>query len=107
VLSPLVTTGFLRVVTHPRFGGGPTPLPLATAFVDGVLARPNCRRAGTPLDLWERTTDLCRRTGATGKLAADAVHAAVAMAEGATWVTGDADFSRFEPHGLIWKHLIL
>jgi hypothetical protein len=37
---------------------------------------------------------------------ADAQHAEVAMAEGCTWVTGDADFA-FAAHGLSWQRLIL
>jgi predicted nucleic acid-binding protein len=35
----------------------------------------------------------------TGKLVADTQHAALAIAAGATWVTRDADFKRFEPAG--------
>ena len=50
---------------------------------------------------------LCRATQATGKLVADAQHAAVAIAEGCTWITRDADFARFQAHGLTWEHLAL
>ena len=50
---------------------------------------------------------LCRATGATGKLVADAQHAAVAMAEGCVWITRDGDFARFAAHGLRWLHLVL
>ncbi len=38
---------------------------------------------------------------------ADAQHAAVAIAEGATWVTRDGDFARFRRSGLHWQHLVL
>jgi hypothetical protein len=38
---------------------------------------------------------------------ADAQHAAVAIAEGCTWVTRDRDFTRFARHGLRWEHLVL
>jgi uncharacterized protein len=51
--------------------------------------------------------DLCRATNATGKLVADAQHAALAMAEGCTWVTRDRDFGRFVPYGLVWQNLVL
>jgi len=53
------------------------------------------------------TVRLCRAASATGKLVADAQHAALAMSEGCTWVTRDGDFARFEPHGLRWRHLVL
>jgi uncharacterized protein len=46
--------------------------------------------------------DLCRHAGATGKLAADAQHAAVAIEHGCTFVTTDADFDRFPD--LRWRH---
>jgi uncharacterized protein len=41
------------------------------------------------------------------KSVGDAQHAALAMAEGCTWVTRDGDFARFVPHGLSWNHLQL
>jgi hypothetical protein len=38
---------------------------------------------------------LCRESGATGKLVADAQHAAIAVEHGCTMVSTDSDFSRF------------
>lgn len=106
-LSTLVAVGFVRVVTLPRFSPIPTPLATALAVIDELTARPNCRLVGPAADHWQRVAELCRATGATGKLVADAQHAAVAMAEGCTWVTNDRDFARFAPHGLKWEHLDL
>jgi len=40
-------------------------------------------------------------------LVAHAQHAALAISGGCTWVTRDRDFSKFEPHGLRWQHLVL
>ena len=105
-LSSLVAVAFVRIVTLPAFSGGPTPLATALAFIDDIIARPNCRLVNPGPDHWSRTASLCRRASATGKLVADAQHAAVAMAEGCTLVTRDSDFRRFEPHGLQWKHLV-
>jgi predicted nucleic acid-binding protein len=48
--------------------------------------------------------EVCRSTNASGKLVADAQHAAIAIAEGCTWVTRDAAFAS---HGLRWEHLAL
>ena len=50
---------------------------------------------------------LLRATGTTGTAASDAERAALTITEGATWVTRDADFARFVPHGLCWQHLVL
>lgn len=106
-LSVLVAVGFLRVVTSSRIYEDPTPLPVALAAIEQLAAHPRCRIAlpgGTHL---EDVIRLSRAAGATGKLLADAQHAAVAINEGATWVTRDADFGRFEAHGLRWQHLVL
>ena len=45
---------------------------------------------------------LCRVAGATGKLVADARHAAVALEHGCTMVSTDSDFGRFPE--LRWQH---
>jgi predicted nucleic acid-binding protein len=42
------------------------------------------------------------RERATGKLVADAYHAALAIEHGCEWVTADGDFSRFP--GLRCRH---
>ena len=39
-LLPMVATGFLRLVTHPRVFVTPTPLEDAQAFLDAVLLAP-------------------------------------------------------------------
>ena len=106
-LSPLVAVGFVRIVTNPRIYRDATPLATALAAVDAIVALPHCRVAAISADHVQRVSELCRATGATGKLVADAQHAAVAMAEGCTWVTRDADYARFEGHGLRWEHLEL
>jgi uncharacterized protein len=104
-LSPLVAIGFIRVVTNRRVFPMPTPLPVALAAIDALVARPTCRLLTLGPDHWRMAAELCRAVGATGKLVADAQHAAVAMEHGCTWVTRDGDFARFEPHGLRWRHL--
>ncbi|MBX9742809.1 MAG: hypothetical protein K2W99_04645 [Chthoniobacterales bacterium] len=43
---------------------------------------------------------LCQQPKATGKLVGHIQHAALAMEHGCTWVTRDADFKKFKPHGL-------
>lgn len=106
-LSVLVAVGFVRVVTNPRIFAHPTPLASALAVVDGLVACQQCRVVAPGVDHWMRVAELCRATSATAKLVSDAQHAAVAMAEGCTWVTRDSDFARFGAHGLRWQHLEL
>jgi toxin-antitoxin system PIN domain toxin len=106
-LSVLVAVGFVRVVTNPRIYATPTPLPLALATVEALASHPRCRLIAPGAGHLADVANLCRSTGAAGKLVADAQHAAVAMAAGCTWVTRDRDFSRFEPQGLRWQHLVL
>jgi len=106
-LSALVAVGFVRIVTNPRIYPSPTPLTVALGVIDELHAHPRCRLVVPGPDHWTRVSDLCRKTGAGGKLVADAQHAAIAIAEGCTWVTRDDDFARFVDHGLRWEHLVL
>ncbi len=101
-VSELVLSGFLRIVTNRRVFRDPTPLAAAVEFVQALCAHPGCRpiRPGPRhFDIFLR---LCRESEASGKLVADAYHAAVAIEHGATWVTADSDFARFPD--LAWRH---
>lgn len=104
-LSVLVAIGFLRIVTNPRIFPDPTPLPAALAVIEQLASHPRCRIASPGLTHLDDVVRLCRSAGGAGKHIADAQHAALAIAEGSTWVTRDADFARFETHGLRWQHL--
>ncbi len=101
-LSALSLVGVVRIVTNGRIFRRPSTLDEVFRFIDELTMCPNARIV-TPgrrhLQIWE---DLCRQTNATGKLAADAQHAAVAIEHGCTWVTTDADFARFK--SLRWQH---
>jgi hypothetical protein len=105
-LSVLVAVGFVRIVTNGRIFEDPTPLPVALAAVDLLAIHPRCRVVTPGGGHLDDVARLCRAVGATGKLVADAQHAALAIAEGCTWVTRDPDFGRFVPHGLRWQHLV-
>ena len=105
-LSALVSVAFIRIVTHSRFPNSPTPLPVALTVIDQLCASPNCRWILPGERHWELTRRLCERTGAAGKLVADAQHAAVAVEHGCRWLTRDDDFAKFEPYGLEWEHLV-
>src|ERR671923_2669908 len=106
-LSVLVAVGFIRIVTNGRIYEDPTPMPAALAVVEQLAAHPRCRLATPGATHLTDVVQLCRAVGATGKLVSDAQHAALAIAEGSTWVTRDSDFGHFAPHGLRWQHLAL
>jgi uncharacterized protein len=101
-LSVLALVGLVRIVTNPRIFKRPSTLAEALDFTTELVQRPNARLV-TPGPLhWELVSELCRRAGATGKLVADAQHAAVAIEHGCTLVTTDGDFARFRR--LRWHH---
>jgi uncharacterized protein len=94
-LSELVLSGVIRVLTHARVFQPPTPLERALEYVESltsqttaILLRPGPRH-------WQIFVDLCRDATVRGNLVADAYHAALAIENGATWITTDGDFSRF------------
>ena len=101
-LSVLALAGFLRIVTNRRIFDPPSTLDQSLAFVNSLTERPTARIVGPGPDHLEIFEYLCRRSGATGKLIADAQHAAIALEHGCTLITTDADFSRFP--GLRWQH---
>lgn len=101
-LSVLALAGLVRIVTNPRVFRGPSTLDEAWSFVGELVRRPQARIVGPGpghLPLFE---ELCRDASATGKLVANAQHAAVAIEFGCVLVTTDADFDRFP--GLRWQH---
>jgi toxin-antitoxin system PIN domain toxin len=106
-LSVLVAVGFVRVVTNPKLFRPPTPLALALAAVDEIGSSPLCRWVAPDTNHFGQVASLCRAVRASGKLVADAQHAALAIAEGCTFVTRDGDFAKFARHGLDWTHLEL
>jgi toxin-antitoxin system PIN domain toxin len=105
-LSVLVAVAFVRLVTFKKAFPDPTPLPLALAAIDDLASSPRCRWVAPGPAHWRIVSDLCRSANATGKLVADAQHAAVAIEHGCTLATRDADFARFAAHGLAWQHLV-
>lgn len=104
-LSVLVAVGFIRIVTNPRMYAEPTPVPLALGIIDTLVSRRSCRLIPPGPRHWPLTRDLCAGASASGKLVADAQHAALAIEHGCTWATRDRDFERFVPFGLRWHHL--
>jgi toxin-antitoxin system PIN domain toxin len=99
-LSLEVAVAFVRVVTHPRYPGGPTPLPQALSVIESLRQMSGCRLLSAGERHWELFRRFCETTGAVGKRVADARHAALALEHGCTWVTRDTDFTAFAKAGL-------
>jgi toxin-antitoxin system PIN domain toxin len=101
-ISDLVLSGFLRVVTHPRIFNPPTPLFEAWRFVDALRQEPQCIPISPGPRHWEIFKELTKSVEAKGNVIADAYHAALAIENGAEWITTDRDFARFPK--LKWRH---
>lgn len=93
VVLPMVATGFLRLVTHPRVFVQPSPLPAAQGFLDAVLSAPGVGML--PLgEEWAQFTALCARLGLTGNAIPDAWIAAAAQHHHLHLVTFDKGFRK-------------
>ena len=101
-LSSLALIGVVRIVTNSRIFQRPSTHDEVFAFIGELLARPNARVVQPGLQHFKIFENLCRQSGATGKLVADAQHAAIAIEHGCTMMTTDSDFDRFP--GLRWQH---
>ncbi len=101
-LSVLALAGLARIATNARIFVRPSTLDEVFSFSAELLGRPTARLVTPGEDHLAIFEDLCRRSGASGKLVADAQHAAVAIEHGCTLVTTDSDFDRFP--GLRWQH---
>ncbi len=101
-ISDLVLSGFLRVVTHPRVFGDPTPLDVAMEYAASVRNHPHAVTLAPGERHWEIFQRLCQEVSARGNLIADAYLAALAIEAGAEWITTDRDYARFP--GLRWRH---
>ena len=101
-LSEAVLFGFVRVVTNRRIFRDPTPVEEALEFCERLRARPNAVVLRPGPRNWQIFCSLCRAPTASGKLVADAWHAALAVEHGCEWVSTDSDFARFP--GLNWRH---
>lgn len=100
-VSEHVLASFLRVVTHRGIFREPTPLDRALAFTEEVLAAPSVVRVRPGPRHWGLFTELCQVVGARGNATPDAFLAALAIEQGATFVTRDRGFARFP--GLRWQ----
>lgn len=94
-VSELVLSAFLRLVTNHRVFSTPTPVKTALEFCEVVRDSPACMIVRPGERHWSIFAQLCVDTPARGNVVPDAYLAALAMENGATFVTHDRGFARF------------
>ncbi|MCU1602704.1 MAG: hypothetical protein JWO22_3413 [Frankiales bacterium] len=94
-VSEPVLASFVRIATHHRIYVEPTPSGRALAFCEAVRTAPAAVMVQPGTDHWQLFSDLVVTAQARGNLVPDAYLAALAIEQGATFVTTDAGFARF------------
>lgn len=92
-ILPMVAAGFLRLVTHPRIFGQPTPTADAIAFVDAILKIPGVEMPELGRE-WPTLRQLCIADKLTANSIPDAWIAAAIRSNGGHLVTFDKGFRR-------------
>jgi toxin-antitoxin system PIN domain toxin len=100
-LSELVLSGFIRIVTNPRWFPNPEPTATALEFAEWLLGQPNCVVLRPRERFWSIFSRLCRVPGVRANLVPDAYHAALAIETNSSWISFDGNFGRFP--GLDWR----
>ena len=101
-ISELVLSGVIRIITNQRIFQQPSSIRQALDACAALRSAPAAIPLRPGARHWEIFDALCRQTNAKGNAVPDAYHAALAIENGATWVTSDRGFARFP--GLRWRH---
>jgi toxin-antitoxin system PIN domain toxin len=100
-ISELVLSGVVRLLTNHRVFAQPSTTTQALDACNSLRSAP----AAIPLRPgprhWGLFNSLCAEVGAKANTVPDAFHAALAIENGATWITTDRSFARFP--GLRWQ----
>lgn len=94
-VSELVLSAFVRIATNHRAYSVPATPAEALAFCDAVRAAPSSQIVAPGRRHWEIFTDLVKETQSRANVVPDAYLAALAIENGATFVTRDRGFLRF------------
>ena len=94
-VSELVLSSFLRIVTNHRVYKEPTPPEAACEFCNAILRAPAAVAVRPGPRHFQIFVGLCKAVGARANVVPDAYLAALAIEQGATWVTLDQGFGRF------------
>ncbi len=96
LLLPMVATGFLRLVTHPKVFEEPTPLAAALPFVEAIRSAPGVEWFALGSE-WEALVRLCAEHDLRGNHIPDAWIAAAVLVQGDHLATFDRGFRSFLP----------
>lgn len=99
-ILPMVASGFLRLVTHPRVFADPTPIENAQAFLRAVLDSPGVGLLSLG-DEWPLFEHLCAKHSLSGNAIPDAWIAAAAQSHHVHLVTFDKGFRRLMKASLV------
>lgn len=94
-VSELVLSGVVRLATNHRVYRQPSSLAEALEFCMAVRSAPAAVALRPGVKHWAIFDQLCRTASATANLVPDAYHAALAIENGATWITNDPGYARF------------
>ena len=97
-----VLIGFIRIMTSARILPDPLSLDQCIERVDTWLDHPNTILLQESKNHWQIYRDLLQASEVEGNVTTDAYLAALAISRGATMVSFDKDFNRFEQ--LRWEN---
>jgi toxin-antitoxin system PIN domain toxin len=100
-ISELVLSGIIRLITNHRVFRRPSSTAQALEACRALRSAPAAVALRPGPRHWGIFESLCADLGVTANTVADAYHAALAIENGATWVTTDRAFARFP--GLRWR----
>lgn len=100
-MSELVLSGVMRLITNHRVFRQPSTTAQALEACRALRTAPAAVALRPGSRHWDIFDSLCAGVGAKGNAVVDAYHAALAIENGATWVTTDRGFARFP--GLRWQ----
>lgn len=95
-VSELALSAMVRIVTHPRVFERPSKPAEALAFAEALLAAPQSSVVRPSARSWQIFADLVAQHRLRGNDVPDAYYAAIALEQGATVVTADRGFARFD-----------
>lgn len=95
-LPEQVLSSTIRLVTNHRIYGDPSTPAEALSFCDAILDAPAAMRVRPGERHWRIFHGLVAQHGLRGNDVPDAYLAALALEQGATWVTTDRGFARYQ-----------
>jgi uncharacterized protein len=95
-LPEQVLSSTIRLVTNHRIYGDPSTPAEALSFCDALLDAPAAMRVRPGERHWRIFHGLVAQHGLRGNDVPDAYLAAMALEQGATWVTTDRGFARYQ-----------